>query len=113
MKRLNFKVIVVGLLFSTGVSVTSCKSKPKDTTTNEHTNTGTTITAPDPVEVSADDALKTGVKDATKDHPGVTADVSNGEITLSGEIERSKLQGLMQTLNSLKPKKINNNLKVK
>ncbi|MEJ7678417.1 MAG: hypothetical protein WKG06_11270 [Segetibacter sp.] len=60
---------------------------------------------PAPVEVASDDALTTGVKDATKDYPGVKADVNNGEITLTGEIKRSKLADLMMSLNSLKPKK--------
>lgn len=115
MKRTSFKVLAIGLLVSASVSFTSCKGKSKDKTTNDNTTTAPTTTepAPAPVEISADDSLKNGVKDATKDHPTVTADVSNGEITLTGEIERSKLPGLIQTLNSLRPKKINNNLKVK
>ena len=65
-----------------------------------------------PVEVAQDDALTTNVKDATKDFPGVTATVSDGEITLTGNITRSKLPQLMQSLNSLHPKKINNNLTI-
>jgi osmotically-inducible protein OsmY len=112
MKRSKLKVLVIGLLLSTGVSITACKDKAKDTTT-DNTTTAPTTTGSAPVEVSTDDALKTGVRDATKDYPGVTADVSNGEITLTGEIQRSKLPDLLQTLNSLQPKKINNNLKVK
>ncbi len=68
---------------------------------------------PAPVEIAADDALKTGVRDAVKDFPGVKADVANGEITLTGEIKRASLQKLMMALNSLKPKKINNNLTIK
>lgn len=66
-----------------------------------------------PVEVSGDNTLETGVKDATKDFPGVTATVSNGEITLTGNIKRDRLPTLMQAINSLNPKKINNNLTVK
>jgi ABC-type glycerol-3-phosphate transport system substrate-binding protein len=112
MKRSKLKVLVIGLLLSTGVSVTACKSKAKEAT-DENTTTAPTTTTPAPVEVSTDDALKSSVRDATKDYPGVTADVSNGEITLTGEIQRSKLPDLMQTLNSLQAKKINNNLKVK
>ena len=111
MKSSNLKILLIGVVLSAGVSFSACKSKAKDTTTD------TTVTpTPEPaapVVVNPDDSLKTGVKDATKDFPGVTADVSNGEITLTGEIERSKLPNLMQSLNSLRPKKINNNLKIK
>ncbi len=68
---------------------------------------------PAPVVITADDPLTASVKDATKDHPTVTATVADGVITLSGSIEKSKLAALMQTLNSLKPKKIDNKLTVK
>jgi len=111
MKHSKFKISVIALLLSTGISVSSCKSKSKDAT-NDNTTTAPTTTAPAPVEVSGDDALRTGVTDATKDYPGVTATVNNGEITLTGSLQRSKLPDLMQRLNSLSPKKINNNLKL-
>lgn len=114
MKRSNLKLLVVGLLLSGSVAVTSsCKSKPKDTNETTTTAPAPAEPTPAPVVINPDDSLKTGVKDATKDYPGVTADVSNGEITLTGEVQRSRLQGLMQSLNSLHPKKINNNLKIK
>ena len=60
--------------------------------------------------ISADDPLMSAVADATKDHPTVTATVNDGVVTLTGTIEKSKMQGLMQTLNSLNPKKIDNQL---
>ena len=66
-----------------------------------------------PVEISPDNTLQIGVNDATKDFPGVKATVSNGEITLTGEIKRDRLPVLIQSLNSLNPKKINNNLVIK
>lgn len=109
----NSKILVVALLFSGSVYVTSCKGK-KDTTTTADTTATTPIqSAPAPVEIAGDDALTPGVRDATKDYPGVTATVDNGEITLTGEVQRSKLQNLMQSLQSLKPKKINNQLTIK
>ncbi len=113
MKHSKFRILVIALMLSTGISVTSCKSKTKDTT-DDNTTTAPTTTAPAPapVEVSGDDALRSGVTDATKDYPGVTASVNNGEITLTGSLKRSKLPDLMQRLNSLQPKKINNNLKL-
>ncbi len=71
------------------------------------------VVAPVVPTVSPDAALTQGVTDATKDFPGVTAAVNNGEITLTGNIKRADLQRLMQSLNSLKPKKINNQLTIK
>lgn len=70
-------------------------------------------TAPAPVEIAADDPLSKGVTDAIKDYSGVKADVKDGVITLTGEIKRSELQKLMQTLHTLKPKRIDNKLTIK
>ncbi|MEO6407114.1 MAG: BON domain-containing protein [Ferruginibacter sp.] len=66
-----------------------------------------------PVVVTTDDALTTGVKDAVKDFPTVTAVVNDGIVTLTGEIKRDRLQNLIQSLNTLKPKKIENQLTIK
>lgn len=68
---------------------------------------------PAPVTVAQDDPLTKGVNDAIKDYPGVKAAVSDGVVTLTGEIKRSSLQKLMMTLHTLKPKKIDNQLTVK
>ncbi|TCC98371.1 BON domain-containing protein [Pedobacter hiemivivus] len=69
-----------------------------------------TVAAPPagPVVVAADDALTTAVKDATKDFPTVVATVSDGVVTLKGEIQKANLQKLMMTLQALKPKKVDN-----
>jgi outer membrane receptor for ferrienterochelin and colicin len=113
MKHSKFKISVLALLLSAGISASSCKNKSKDATDDTTTTAPTTTApAPAPVEISADDSLRNGVTDATKDYPGVTATVNNGEITLTGSLQRSKLQDLMQRLNGLHPKKINNNLKL-
>ena len=69
--------------------------------------------APAPVTIAADDALVKGVADATKDFKDVKASVNDGVITLTGEIKRSDLKTLMQSLNTLKPKKIDNQLVIK
>lgn len=113
MNRLNFRILAIGLALTTSVYVSSCKSKPKETESTVDTTFVAPAPTPAPVEITADDHLTTGVKDATKDYPGVNATVNDGEITLTGELQRSKLQDLMQTLNSLKPKKINNQLTLK
>lgn len=75
-----------------------------------------TVTPPPPPPapaVNPDSALTQGVTDATKDFPTVKALVSNGEITLTGSIQRKDLTKLMQTLNTLHPAKINNQLTIK
>ncbi len=114
MTRSNFKILAVGCMLSAGIFSASCKSKPKDQTAQDTTAISAPVAVtPAPVEVATDTALQRGVRDATKDHPGVKADVSGGEITLTGEIKRSKLPDLMMSLNSLKPKKINNQLTIK
>jgi hypothetical protein len=63
-----------------------------------------------PVEITADDPLSKGLTDATKDFPGVQATVADGVVTLTGTLKRSQLPALMKSINSLKPKKIENKL---
>ena len=66
-----------------------------------------------PVEIAADDPIAKGLADATKDFPTVTATVNDGIVTLTGELERSKLPTLMKSINSLKPKKVEQKLTLK
>ncbi|MBK8710321.1 MAG: BON domain-containing protein [Niastella sp.] len=74
----------------------------------------TSVPAPvAPPVIAADDPLTSAVKDATKDYPGVMATVNDGVISLTGTIEKSKLVKLMQALNGLNPKSIDNKLTVK
>jgi osmotically-inducible protein OsmY len=68
---------------------------------------------PAPVVISADDQLTKAVTDAIKDFSGVKATVNDGVISLTGEIKRPDLKKLMESLNSLKPKKIENKLTIK
>lgn len=66
-----------------------------------------------PVAITADDPLQKSVTDAIKDFPGVKAGVSDGVITLTGDINKPDLPRLMKALNTLKPKKIDNKLTIK
>jgi osmotically-inducible protein OsmY len=66
-----------------------------------------------PVEITADDPLKASVDNTIKAYPGVAATVKDGVITLTGQIKRVDLQNLMKALNTLKPKKIENQLTIK
>lgn len=69
--------------------------------------------APAPITIQQDDPLTKAVTDAIKDYDTVTAEVKDGVIILTGTIRRSQLPKLMQTLNTLKPKKIENKLTIK
>ncbi len=118
MLHTKIKSIFFGLLLLGSIQFAACKSKPKDANTTTQTapidtSTNMNTTPVAPVEVSTDDALQTGLRDATKDYPDVKTSISNGEVTLTGNITRDKLPNLMQSINALHPKKINNNLTIK
>ena len=63
---------------------------------------------PAPVEISADPALQESVNTVLKTYSTVKANVKDGVVVLTGEIQRPKLQALMQALQELKPKSIDN-----
>jgi hyperosmotically inducible protein len=65
-------------------------------------NNCTVAPAPAPVVPPVTDTLSQAVADAVKDFPGVKTELNDGVLTLTGEIERSRLQTLMQSLNALK-----------
>ncbi|MEO7802320.1 MAG: BON domain-containing protein [Ginsengibacter sp.] len=71
------------------------------------------MTVPAPVVINTDDALTTGAKQAVAAYSGVTADVSDGVVTLRGSITRANLTKLMQSITALQPKSIKNELQVK
>ncbi|WP_346238251.1 BON domain-containing protein [Niabella insulamsoli] len=69
----------------------------------------TTVALPEPVApvvVTADDSLQAAVADAVKDHPGVTVSVSEGVVTLNGDIAKDDLKILMQKVQATKPKRV-------
>ncbi|MBA2561778.1 MAG: BON domain-containing protein [Chitinophagaceae bacterium] len=68
---------------------------------------------PAPVVINTDNALTTGARQAAAAYDGVTADVSDGVVTLRGSIKRSDLSKLMQSINALQPKSVKNELQVK
>jgi hypothetical protein len=105
MQQIRFTSFLMMLVLYSGLSFSSCKNKSKETT---NTTMDTTRVVPaTPVEVTPDDALTKGVQDAVKDYPGVTAFVSNGEVALSGTIERARWVKLRQSIDALSPKKVN------
>ena len=112
MKKLSLGLIVLALAVTTTAVLSSCKGKSEKETTNATKVDSPTTPPPAPVEISPDETLLKAVQDATKDYPTVTATVSNGEVTLTGTLERSKLTPLMQSIQSLNPKKVNNQIKL-
>jgi osmotically-inducible protein OsmY len=111
MKKTGLIKTIPVLLLAAGMQLTACKNKSKDTAPNTDTTTVQTQNTA-PVEIAPDDSLTTAVKDATKDYPGVNVAVNNGEVTLTGTIKRDRLQNLMQSIQALHPKKVNNNLTI-
>ena len=112
MKKSIFGFLLVASIGT--IQLTACKDKKEDANEVETVDTMTTPTpAPAPVVIASDSALETGVRDAVKDYPEVTATVNNGEVTLTGTISKDKLPKLMQSVQALNPKKVNNNLTIK
>jgi hypothetical protein len=114
MKYVSFRSFFIVLGLVAGLGVSSCKDKAKenpDSTIKTEADTASVSTGSP--EISTDTTLAQGLKDATKDYPGVTATVANGEVTLTGTIERDKLPALLQSVNGLNPKKVNNQLTIK
>ena len=69
---------------------------------------------PPPVQINPDDVLRSTIQSAfdTKGFKGITAAVSNGEVTLTGDVKKADLQKVMQVANESKPKKVINQMKV-
>ncbi|MFD1602242.1 BON domain-containing protein [Flavobacterium artemisiae] len=65
------------------------------------------------VVINSDADLDKSVSKLVKDYEGVSATVVGGIVTLSGEIKRDKLQPLMQSLQELHPKQVDNKLIIK
>lgn len=114
MKKTKIHFLIIAVLFA-AFSFTSCKSKTKETTAAPSTSVENTNTpASPPVVISGDDELRKATMDATKDYPGVNADVTDSVINLTGEIKRADWQKLNPTLNTLHPKRVNSaNLTIK
>ena len=65
------------------------------------------------VVISSDADLDKSVGEVVKAYDGVSATVVGGVVTLSGEIKRSQLASLIQSVQELKPKKVENKLTIK
>lgn len=65
------------------------------------------------VVINSDADLDKSVSKVVDAYDGVSATVVGGVVTLSGEIKKDKLQSLIQRIQELKPKKVDNKLVVK
>jgi hyperosmotically inducible periplasmic protein len=65
------------------------------------------------VIINSDADLDKSVSKVVKSYDGVSATVVGGVVTLSGEIKRSQLQPLIQSIQELKPQKVDNKLIIK
>ncbi|SFD17930.1 BON domain-containing protein [Flavobacterium phragmitis] len=65
------------------------------------------------VVINPDTELDKSVHKVVDAYDGVSVTVVGGVVTLSGEIKRDKLQPLMQSIQELKPKKVDNKLTIK
>ncbi|ULQ56174.1 BON domain-containing protein [Flavihumibacter rivuli] len=70
---------------------------------------------PAPVVINPDEALQKSVGDLLtgSTYSKVKADIKEGVVTLTGEIKKADLPGLIQKLNEMKPKKVENKLVIK
>jgi hyperosmotically inducible periplasmic protein len=64
---------------------------------------------------NADASLKSSVESNLTKYgvTGVTVAVNNGEVTLTGDIKRNKLQDAMKAANEAQPTKVNNQMSIK
>jgi hyperosmotically inducible protein len=65
------------------------------------------------VIINSDTDLDKAVSKVVDAYDGVSATVVGGVVTLSGEIAKDRLQPLMQSIQELNPKKVDNKLTIK
>ena len=76
-------------------------------------STGVTLKPlPTPPPVSSDKMLEGTINESLKQKgiTGVTVSVTNGEVTLSGNVDKAKVPEVMMAANEAKPAKVINNL---
>ena len=66
-----------------------------------------------PVQINADSVLTESVNKVVTAYAGVKTSVTDGVITLTGDIKKDQLPALIQSVQELKPKKVENKLTIK
>lgn len=106
---------VICLLLAFGMA--ACGDKDKENANSNNASTANTNATPRSTQPSAseDSAIKNKVEANMTKYgvSGVTVEVSNGEVTLKGDIQRAKLQDAMKAANEANPKKVNNQMNIK
>lgn len=66
------------------------------------------------VTVNSDETIRTNINKRLSDdgYKNITVSVSNGEVTLTGDLKRDDLSKVMQIANESKPRRVINNLKL-
>lgn len=77
-------------------------------------NNTTVPPPPPPVVINPDDTLRTTIQASfeAKGIKGITAAVSNGVVTLTGDVKKADLAKIMQAANEAKPKNVVNKMNV-
>lgn len=98
----------------------SCKQTSETTAKNtkgvKQVVNNITVSAPQPaptVEIDTTDSLQASLNQLLTAYKSVKGSVEDGVITLTGEVKRSQLTPLMQSVNELKPKRVVNKLEIK
>jgi osmotically-inducible protein OsmY len=115
MTRVLPRILTACLATLLTLGIASCKKENADMNKTDTTTVGTGTTTTTPSTSAADDtALRNSVEaNLTKYNvTGVTVDVTNGEVTLKGNVPQNKLQDAMKAANEANPKKVNNQMNV-
>ncbi|TDH24657.1 hypothetical protein EXU57_15080 [Segetibacter sp. 3557_3] len=113
MNHIKGKSILLACVVFTCVMVKACMNKPAESiSTDSSANAGPFDTTAAQVVLAPHDSLAIAVRDVIARYPGVAAEVHNGEVTLTGNIEGKKIQYLVTDITTLRPKKLVNQLKV-
>jgi len=72
------------------------------------------VPPPSPVVINPDDVLRNGLDSIfnARGYKGITANVNNGVVTLTGNVKRADLTKVMQAANELKPKQVVNQMTI-
>lgn len=113
------KLMAAGLASLLVIGAAACKGKGDNTNNANYANANNSnmamVMTPTPMAVPPDTTLKNTVQaNLTKYNvTGVTVEVSNGEVTLKGDIARAKLPDALKAANEASPRKVNNQLNIK
>ena len=105
MKKITF---ILACAFFTGLMLPACSNKDKAKNEVENVQESTTTVNPD-ATIQSEVVSKLN----SNGFQSVKVSVNNGEVVLSGELERDNLRKVMQIANEAKPRKVINNLTLK